>query len=141
MHRTVVLMVVLLILTGCLQAAAISRCNSNDRIGDEILNANDWVKMQSFYLGWVDCDDGDVAEGISDRVGSLLAEKFTDFVVGANEKKLDDRFVTFVIKHIDASQDEDNLQSILKKSQSCTTKEVQICERLQIRAQTAIDDL
>lgn len=143
MRRPIMLMTVLLALSGCVQATVSSRCSSNDsvRVGDEIVKANDWVKMQSSYLGWLDCDDGAVAEGISDRVGRLFAIKFTDFLNGVNEKKLDGKFVAFAMKHIDASQDEGNLRTILENSKSCTTKDAKICKQLQIRAQAALDDL
>jgi hypothetical protein len=73
-----------------------------DRATDSLRN---WNSVYRFYKRFSRCDDGGIAEGVSDKVAKLLANRwdlFNDFVRLASN---DQGFQDFVIRHLDETID------------------------------------
>lgn len=85
------------------------------------------------------CDDGFYGEGFSDIVIKSLAADFQNIViVSAKDKPL----LSFVLKHIDATVDLNDAQSVLKKStENCPPKASLICNQISDVCTMAINDL
>jgi len=68
-------------------------------------NLKTWESVYSFYKRFAPCDDGGVAEGVSDHVAKLFANQWatvSGFVTLADN---DQGFKKFVLRHVDATID------------------------------------
>lgn len=98
-----------------------------------------WSDLKRFFNAYESCDDGVIAEGVSDRVGYLLEIDFDSFI-GVAESSPKSEFVQFVIKHIDGSLDQNMLRSISRRAGGCD-KDSDLCRVIRIKAQTALGEL
>lgn len=99
-----------------------------------------WSELEHFFNAHRMCDDGLIAEGLTDRVGYLLSRDFEGFIkiAGSAEKS---NFSQFVINHLDESLDEETLHSIAHLADKCDKNSEEICKALRIKTQNAFDAL
>lgn len=74
-----------------------------------------WAILNTQYLKYAraaDCDDGAIAEGWSDAVARLLANAWDELPTLARLVKADPEFLPFVVRHIDATADTDDLERV-----------------------------
>lgn len=57
-----------------------------------------WEALYVAYRKYRTCDDGAIAEGFADAVGTLLAERWGSFARGAKLMERDPSFRTFVLR-------------------------------------------
>ncbi len=92
-----------------------------------------WNSVYQFYKGFSQCDDGDIAEGVSDAVAKLLANRWDGvselvrFV--SNEKG----FENFVLRHVDETIDGE--QDVPKIRSKC---EIALSDQLHAALQGAL---
>jgi hypothetical protein len=103
-------------------------------ISDELPSLTYWSRIYaSFKTNVPGCDDGIFGEGYTEAVAKMLSEKWqllAELKVLADK---DPRFRLFVLKHIDASADPDDLKRIyINATQSCEKENSELC--------TAFDD-
>lgn len=88
------------------------------------------------------CDDGAYAEGYSDYVVQFLAKHWNRFDDLITIIKKDPSFQVFVLKHIDATTDERDLEAASKNAlQKCPASEVSFCKEIDKKARAAIEDI
>lgn len=101
-----------------------------------------WDALYRSYRAYRECDDGAIAEGYSESVARILTDHWSTLPRLARLAKKDDQFWHFVLDHIDASDDPDDLQAIKRHAESrCPAGLRRICRELKRAADSAIDDL
>lgn len=137
------LFVLLLLLVGCSARTGeqLGACSKEQALIAEnsVGRITSWSDLERFFNAHESCDDGLIAEGVSDRVGHLLESDFDGFIdiAGSASKS---SFAQFVVKHLDESLNEDTLHSISRRADSCDGIN-EICKTLRIRTQAALDAL
>ena len=99
-------------------------------------NLKSWELVYEFYETYSRCDDGGVAEGVSDKIAKLLANHWSsvaEFVSIANNDK---KFEKFVLRHVDATIDwEHDGPKIHENAQlHCPVNLKQMCRELMARS-------
>lgn len=99
------------LLGSCASAHAHAACSFQDEVrADKLIDSvKNWNDLHAIYRTYNRCDDGEVSEGFSDAVGTLLADHWdlTPQLISFSEQDPD--FKRFVFAHITVliSQDQD----------------------------------
>lgn len=91
----------------------------------------DWDSVYRSFREFRGCDDGAIAEGYSESVSRLLAERWDDAdkLIALTTK--DPAFEAFVIRHVDETVPSDRLAQIVQNLQAhCPPGGETLCARL-----------
>lgn len=98
--------------TVCMAATASERKQCTDEEAKRADNETDalktWNSVYSFYKQFSQCDDGGVAEGVSEAVAKLLANQWDSVGELVKLGSKDKRFEDFVVRHVDKTIDWDH---------------------------------
>jgi hypothetical protein len=135
-------LVLLLVFPSLCQARAIN-CSPEEQLQAEKASetANNWHKLFLAYHKFANCDDGGTAEGFSDTVMKLLADNWETsprlFELAAH----DDGFKNFVLNHIDATGDDDDIKKLEDNAEHlCPNGDTEMCKLIVVRAKAALDN-
>ena len=96
--------------------------------GKEIESLTSWDQVYRSFEQFSRCDDGGIAEGYSESVTKLLAEKWvsvTRLIVLTDRNR---NFRSFVLRHIDETVPAERLATIARHARfDCPTKGQQLC--------------
>jgi hypothetical protein len=145
MCRCCLTLALVLVLTpaGFAQTAPKRSCNVEDSKSafDAVDKLENWEAVGRFYKTYLPCDDGGIAEGVSDAITKLLASKWSDFWPMQANAKGDQQFQKFVLKHIDATVPVETLQAINRNArQRCPKGSSEICKKIDAAALSAIKE-
>jgi len=103
---------------------------------------NDWQGLFQSYNRFGSCDTGgDYSEGYSETVVRLLADHWSSLPELQSLSAKHPRFGRFVLSHIDATVEDDDLGKILRLSTgACPAGAAALCKQLASAAREAIDD-
>ncbi len=141
-HATVA--VVLLLLLAVFQpsggAIAVDRCG--DRADAELSRSRTWADLHRWFRAFFpDCDDGYLAEGVSEFVTALLAKDWSNLRKLDRETRADADFEHFVLTHIDATADSGNLRVILDNARNrCPQRLAKICASIETAVENALQE-
>jgi hypothetical protein len=137
----------LLLVVGCsllcfsLEGAAEERCSSTDAAEDALDAVKSWSALRSWQQHFAACDDGDIAEAVSEYVTAGLAKEWTGLSELEREVKGSPDFQGFVLQHIDATADDDDLQAVLANAtQHCPPRSGSLCTVIADAAKKALAD-
>src|SRR6185437_12853213 len=138
----------LLLLVGiCLwqpaHAASTSQCTDARGLAAEAATdtLTSWQTIYSVYERYHSCDDGGVAEGYSNGVVHLLATHWNKLPTLDALAKKHPPFREFVLSHIDATADTDELQEIVAFSKSqCRPSLTTLCKAIGRAAASAVQE-
>jgi hypothetical protein len=100
-----------------------------------------WEAVRSFYKTYLACDDGGIAEGVSDAITKLLADRWTDYWRLQTTITAGQQFQGFVLKHIDATVSIEALQAISRNARErCPKGEASLCKKIDGAALSAIKE-
>jgi hypothetical protein len=136
-------LIAILLLAANSHAAAQKDCTveQSKRAFDEVDRLKNWQSVQRFYKNYLPCDDGGIAEGVSDDITKLLANHWSDFSTLTAMIAKDPAFEAFVVRHIDATAPCDTLQKIRTNAQSrCPQSSTTICKKIVKAATSAIKE-
>ncbi len=112
-------------------------CSQKEAIQAETATASlkTWNSVYRFYNQFLHCDDGGIAEGVSDAVAKLLAirwDSINDFVRLASSDK---RFENFVIRHLDETIDWGHDAPLISQNARlrCPSSSARLCKILIVR--------
>lgn len=145
MCRCCLTLVLALVFTpaGMAQTAAERSCTLEDSKSafDAVDKLGNWEAVGKFYKAYLPCDDGGIAEGVSDAITKLLANKWSGFWLMQANAKDDQQFQKFVLKHIDATVAVETLQAINRNArQRCPKGSSAICKKIAAAALSAIKE-
>ena len=141
MYRVVV--VLLFLASGFLgfdYLQAADRCTRN---GDESLSrAKTWADLHRWRREFPECDDGYLAEGVSDFVTRSLAMRWSALPSLRGELHGDPEFERFVLRHIDASVEAADLKAVVHNAtRRCRDEERSLCSAVALAARGALREL
>ncbi len=121
--------------------AAIAEDRCNDTADRLLFKAKSWADLRRWSTSYADCDDGGLAEGASDYVVVFLAKKWRDLPKLEREIKREPRFRAFVLRHIDATADTDDIEAVKENAtQRCPARSSDLCAAIASAAQSALED-
>jgi hypothetical protein len=100
-----------------------------------------WSDIYSGFQHYGHCDDGGIAEGFSEAVVHLMASQWDSLPQAATLAKKDPSFRVFLLIHIDATADTNELRKIEKFSQfQCAAQLREFCTAIQASAKQAVSE-
>ena len=101
-----------------------------------------WDQLYRSFQRYRQCDGGAIAEGYSKSVARILAHHWKTLPRLAYLAKRSDGFWHFVLDHINATADEDDLRRIKRRAATqCPTGLRRMCRDIRKAAEAAIEDL
>jgi hypothetical protein len=98
-----------------------------------------WDVLYKSYTLYQKCDDGATAEGYGESVARVLVDHWNTLSQFAELVKKDPAFLRFVLRHVDATDDEKDLQKIKTEAKTrCPTGLRAICDGLGKEAESAL---
>ena len=97
---------------------------------------NSWDRIHDWYKSFRRCDDGGLAEGVSEAVARNLIERW-ETLPRLGQLINDPGFRQFVLKHVDQTLDEDEIKKIdVNSEKRCPTNLHPFCLELKKRAES-----
>lgn len=124
--------------------AGIVNCTQQEqlRAEDASTTAHDWDALHLAYQQFENCDDGGTAEGFSDTVMKLLADKWETAPRMFELTSHDSGFKRFVLNHINATGNLDVIKRLQENAQShCIAHRRDMCKLIVSRAKLAVRDM
>ena len=78
-----------------------AECERPQAAETAIDNLDSWAKVHTFFREFAKCDDGGIAEGVSDKVEILLSKHWGELNMLAPLAATDRAFAGFVVRHVD----------------------------------------
>jgi hypothetical protein len=126
-------------------SAADTACSLNDQqwLSNELPGLKSWRALHNSFQKFVpQCDDGFVAEGYTETIVVLLAQRWSSLHELATVVKRDPAFGRFILRHIDASADPGDLKRVQEQAAGqCSSKHQSLCSSIHAAAVKAIGDL
>lgn len=108
------------------------------RAEDEVDYLKTWGQMYDSFKRYAACDDGAIAEGYSEAVVKMLAERWNQLPTLRTLVDRDQRFGKFVFQHIDATRDNHDLDRVVANaSRHCPQDDGQLCNTIRRQAVAA----
>ncbi|MFZ0814175.1 MAG: hypothetical protein WAM78_01580 [Candidatus Sulfotelmatobacter sp.] len=120
-----------------------SPCTIEDskRAFDAVDKLDGWGAVVNFYNEYLPCDDGGIAEGVSDSVTKFLANNWTGFWRLNPTVRTKPQFQQFVVRHIDATVSVEALKSIGRNARNrCPEESAALCKKIGNAASSAIKE-
>ena len=137
----IIFLILIIIGTGLNAFAQEIPCTGEDaNVAEEtVATLDSWDDIYNSYKKYNQCDDGALAEGYSDVIVKRLAYHWEQLDKLIKLKSEDENFWKFVIRHIDATTDDDDLRKIISNCEiSCQSKD--ICKTIEKRAKDALEE-
>jgi hypothetical protein len=100
-----------------------------------------WDALYRSYKLYQQCDDGGLAEGYSEAVVRILADHWNTLSRLVTLSRRDARFRQFVLRHVDATTNPDDLKKIrINASSQCPPRLSAICADLAKEADAALKE-
>ena len=101
-----------------------------------------WRSLLGHWKTFASCDDGALAEGYSDAVVTLLANRWDQFDVFVALSERNPAFRRWAIRHIDATASSDDLEKIVRNAARCAgrAKTKSLCGEVGSAARDALND-
>jgi len=132
-----------LVSAALVQPVEASLCSAEDskRAFDAVDKLDSWGAVLNFYKNYLPCDDGGIAEGVSDSVTKLLANNWASFWRLSPTARAEPQFQQFVLRHIDATVPVETLQSIGRNVRSrCPQQSATLCRKIGDATSSAIKE-
>jgi hypothetical protein len=112
----------------CIRAEAMQAGTQTDHL-------KTWHSVYKFYKQFSHCDDGSIAEGVSDAVAKLLANRWDSFDEFAKLASNDKGFENFVLRHVDETIDWSHDAPKIRQSprSHCPSKSTRLCKALVVK--------
>jgi hypothetical protein len=100
-----------------------------------------WDALYKSYGLYSRCDDGAIAEGFSESVARILVDRWSSLPRLASLAKRDTKFRRFVLRHVDATLNMDDIQKIRESASTrCPTGLGTVCDDLAKQANSALNE-
>ena len=97
-----------------------------------------WHALHKSFLRFRQCDDGAIAEGCSESVARILVDHWDSLPRLGSISKKDNRFLQFVMNHVDATLDIKDIKTIRTNAvRHCSPERHELCHELKVAADKA----
>ena len=121
------------VMTLCALPLQAKTCTAKqaDAADRQIDQLDSWIKIDGFIKQFGHCDDGSIAEGASEAVARLLVDQWATLPTLARLSKRNRNLMPFVLRHLDATLDADDLEKISQLSmEQCPESANTLCASL-----------
>jgi hypothetical protein len=120
--------------TNCSQIEAMTAFNETGSL-------KSWQDIYDSYKRYNKCDDGAIAEGYSDSITTLLANNWRSLKGLSRLAEIDKDFLRFVLGHIDATADFNDVQKVYKNAiQKCPKDSSKLCSLIKKASKNALKE-
>jgi hypothetical protein len=137
------LLILVSALTWPLWVNAADQCGTAEAIRAEATTdqLKTWPEIYAGFSRYHRCDDGGIAEGFSEAVVHQLASDWGSLAQGAAIMRKHTGFRRFVLRHIDATTNDDDLERIRQLSSADCPRDIEdICRDIHTAAERAIKE-
>lgn len=131
-----------LFLSAGVYAAGCSTVEEMDTADTVASSVKDWSDINSFFHKFKECDDGYIAEGLSDTIPRMLAENWN---TAAQLKAMTDKdksFDAWILNHVNTTSASKDLELIIKNSnEKCADNAQAFCQKMASAANQALQAL
>ncbi|HZC24296.1 MAG TPA: hypothetical protein VE866_13215, partial [Candidatus Binatia bacterium] len=100
-----------------------------------------WDALYKSYRSYQRCDDGAIAEGYSESVIRILADHWSTLPQLSRLAKHDAQFRRFVIRHVDATLNSDDVMLVRSKAKTaCPEGSNKLCSDLAKQTDAALKE-
>lgn len=100
-----------------------------------------WSALYHSYKLYRQCDDGAIAEGYSESVARILVDHWETLPELSTFSRRDARFRRFVLRHLDATLNMDDVEMVRRKAQTRCPKALRpVCVDLIRKADSAMSE-
>jgi len=139
----------MILLKGCVAFVCVSLalvcaaqrrpCTESQQREAMSIQPKDWNGFYAAFRSLGQCDDGAPAENFSDITVRLLARDWKDITDLVKLAASDRAFQRFVLKHVDATTDPDDLKAVVSNARRrCPAAAIQLCRALASQARSAL---
>jgi hypothetical protein len=140
LKKLFVIILLIVFVALCTNIGAKELCN--DKAGDDLTKLKNWKDLRLWYESYPRCDDGYFAEGLSQFVTASLSQNWVTLRSLNGEILKNQAFHRFVMKHIDATADEEHLKTIsINASKQCPFSLKPLCKEIEKNVQKALKDM
>jgi len=101
-----------------------------------------WKDLHAWHKNYSKCDDGYFGEGLSEFVVVSLARRWETLPLLKIEMTKNKSFEQFVLKHIDATTDENDLAVVIKNATAkCPSHFGPFCKKIAKKARVALKEI
>lgn len=142
MHRTLAGVALILFVCGVGYAQDRGCTDSDSKQAEtEAETLRTWGSLYKSYSLYRNCDDGAIAEGYSESVARILVDHWNTLLGLADLAKKNKQFFRFVLRHVDATDDDNDLRKIRAKAATqCPRRLGGICHDLKKAADSALKE-
>lgn len=106
---------------------------------DETVTLRSWDALYKSYKSYRQCDDGAIGEGLSESVARILVDHWNTLPRLAELADKDAEFRAFVMHHVDATLNMDDVEKIKKSAKArCPSGLRTLCSDLAKQADSAL---
>ncbi len=119
-------------------------CTSQDASDAEssLDDLTTWAELHRSFKRFGHCDDGAIAEGWSDVVGTLLSRRWDALPALVRLIHHDSRFEEFVLRHVDEHLSSSQVAAITRHAQdACPANAIRFCAAIQAKAEMPISSI
>lgn len=136
------LSMVFLLVSGIANAAECQTTEEMDTAEQALSAVQNWHDLNSFFLTFENCDDGYLAEGISEAVVKRLSDKWESIDEISVISEQNKRFEPWVITHINTTVGDRYLEEISEHARNdCPQNSKHLCEKLGKASEQAIKEM
>jgi hypothetical protein len=141
--RPLVTLIFALLISPAFAEGAACTLSDQHWLSKELPRLKAWDAIhESFRKFTPQCDDGFIAEGYTDAIVVLLSHHWSSLPELVAISKRDSNFIKFVVRHINASADPDDLKQLLSQvANQCPPENKEICVRIHSATNSAISEL
>jgi len=138
--RSLAVILAMVLILGARAYAAECTLTEQRRLAEELPRLKSWASIYaSFRAHTPQCDDGFYAEGYTEAVVKMLSARWATVGELARLARRDPAFRRFVLKHVDASADPDDLRKVLTNAtRQCPRDLGNLCASLATAAKAAL---
>lgn len=138
--KTILLFTALTLSTGTAYTKACSTAAFNS--ADAMLPLHTWHETALFFDKFKQCDEGYIAEGVSDTVSALLAKQWDALSQLQTLVDKNPGFEEWVAAHINTTANAEDLKWIIRNaSEQCPKQSAPLCKKITLAAKQALKEM
>lgn len=140
--KTMQLFLIMLVISHLAYASDCASVEEMDKADNAASSIHGWHGVYSFYENYRQCDEGYIAEGMSETIVGLLANNWKTSHQLMHLSVIDRAFESWMINHINTTTNDRDLDKVVRNAaDSCPEGHKAFCNQIENAAQGALKEL